>query len=98
MSAETLAAFAGVALSLAFSYIPGLKDKFGELPAAQKQMWMGVLLIVTAGVIVGIGCAGISPVVVCTQAGLIEFGGVLVSALVANQATFLISPKARPLP
>lgn len=94
MTAETLAAFVGVALSLAFSYIPGLKDKFGALEPQQKQMWMGVMLFVAAGVIVGIGCAGISPVVVCTQAGLIEFGGTLVAALVANQATFLISPKA----
>lgn len=94
ISAEQLAAAAGIAVSLGSSYIPGLKDKFAGLPAVQKQMWMGVSLVVAAAAVVAIGCAGISPLIACTQTGLVQFGSVLVTALVTNQATYLISPKS----
>jgi hypothetical protein len=55
---ETLAAVAGVLLTLAFSYIPGLKDRFkniGVQPDGQddgnkkRLVMLGLLVVTTAG-------------------------------------------------
>jgi hypothetical protein len=94
MSAEGLSAIAGVLLSLCFSYIPGVKDWFGELSKQYKQSLMGVLLIVVAGASFGVACTGVYDVgVACTQAGAIGLVETLIAALVANQSTYLITRK-----
>jgi hypothetical protein len=94
MNAEQLASIAGVVLSLAFSYVPGVKGWFEELAKGQKQALMGGLLIVVAGASFGLSCAGVVDVgVACTQTGAIGLVEVLVSALVANQGTYLITRK-----
>ena len=97
MDASQLAALAGGALSLAFSYIPGLKTWFDGLTTGYKQLVMGVALIVVALVVFGISCAGLGASfgwsVACTAAGAVGFLQVLITALVANQAVFLITKK-----
>lgn len=93
MSAEQLAAIAGVVLSLIFSYIPGISDWYGALESTQKRLVMAVLLLVVAvGVFAG-SCGGILATVTCDKAGALGLVSALIAALVANQATYQISPR-----
>lgn len=97
MSAEQLAAIYAVALSLLFSYVPGLSAWYGGLDKAVKQTIMGALLVVIAVTVYTMACAGFAGdfglSVTCDRAGAISLFNVLVSALVANQATYLITKK-----
>lgn len=72
MSSDKLSALAGVVLSLAFSYIPGLKTWFGGLSSTGKRLVMLAVL--------------------CEQRGAMEIAWAFVAALVANQATYQLSP------
>jgi len=93
MTAEELGAIAGTALSLVFSYIPGVKDWFDGLKPDYKRMLMAVLLIAVSAAIYGLSCYGVVDAVECTQPGILGLVNVLLAALVANQGTYLISPK-----
>ena len=93
MTVDQLGSIAGVVLSLAFSYIPGVKNWFDSLESSVKQAVMGGLLIVVAGAIFGLACGGVTPVVECTKEGALGLVAVLIQALIANQATYLITRK-----
>lgn len=97
MSAEMLAGYAGVVLSLLFSYVPGLAPWFDGLDKKWKQLIMGMSLVVVAGVIYALGCAGISGdfglAVTCDRKGAVELINMLMAALVANQGAYLITRK-----
>ena len=89
---------AGVALSLAFAYIPGLEAWYAALSSIGKRLVMLGLLALTAIGYVMIGCAPFGsqfgvPAEVCSQAGVVAVVQAFIQALIANQATFLISPK-----
>lgn len=97
---DTLSLFAGALLSFAFSYVPGLSDKFGALDGVAKRGVMAAVLVAAAAIIAGLSCApmlaGVLPAdwaVTCDQPGLIVFGRALVLALVANQGAFTLTPK-----
>jgi hypothetical protein len=92
MTVEQLGAIAGVILSLLFSYVPGLSDKFNALDPTKKRLIMaGMLLLVAIGAL-GLSCANIVSTVECTQAGLVELVNVYIAALVASQAAYMIAP------
>ena len=91
MNSEVLASVAGIALSLAFSYIPGLKNSFERLSREAKQMTMGLMLVAVAGAVFSLSCAGLDVGVSCSQTGAIGLVQNLVAALVANQSTYLIT-------
>lgn len=93
MTAEQLSALAGVILSLAFSYLPGLAPWFDKLETTVKRLVMALLLLVVAAGAFGLSCAGVVDAATCTQAGAWSLLNVFVAALVANQATYLISPQ-----
>lgn len=116
MTSEILSGLAGWALSLAFAYIPGLRVWFygDENDAArpgltpdQRRAAMGVLLILVAGAVFGLSCAGVtvdpfnSPLLsdapaaagACGRAGALDLVSNLLWALVANQALYPILPK-----
>lgn len=98
MSSDKLSALAGVVLSLAFSYIPGLKTWFGGLSSTGKRLVMLAALLIVAGGSFGLSCAGVldgalaTPAVLCEQRGAMEIAWAFVAALVANQATYQLSP------
>jgi hypothetical protein len=92
MTVEQLGAIAGVILSLLFSYVPGLSDKFGALPATTKRLVMAGLLLLVAGGALALSCANLIVTVECTQAGLLSLINVYIAALVANQAAYMIAP------
>jgi hypothetical protein len=53
----------------------------------------GLLLVAALGTF-GLSCAGAIDATACTQAGAWTLVSAFVAALVANQATYLITPKA----
>ena len=97
MTAESLALISGAVLSLLFSYIPGLNVKFAELGSEVKRLIMAGLLLVVAGSIYGLSCAGwgtsFGVEVACDQEGLLNLVQVFVIALIANQGAYAITPK-----
>jgi hypothetical protein len=99
MTAEELAGAAGVVLSLLLSYVPGLNARFGVLSGAEKRLVVLALLVVTAGGAFALGClpaaaAGLGvSLPVCSQVGAWGLARVLAAAVIANQATFLLSPR-----
>lgn len=90
MTSERLAEFAGIVLSLAFSYVPGLREKYDALDGIYKRLIMGGALLVVAAGVFGLSCAGIIGDVVCSEAGAIGLARVFIAALIANQATYLL--------
>jgi hypothetical protein len=97
MSAEMLAAIAGAVLSLLFSYVPGLNSWYQALEATYKRLIMLVLLIVVASASIGLACAGwgadFGLTLTCDRAGAAGLIQALILAVMANQATFTISPQ-----
>jgi hypothetical protein len=104
ISAEFITTAGGVLLSLGISYIPGLQARFDRLDGVHKRLVMlGLLALASLGVF-GLAClqwgdAG-NPLqalgvqgVTCSQAGALGLIRSFVLAVIANQATFLISPR-----
>lgn len=98
MTPEFLAVSAGVLLSLAFSYLPKLRDWYAVQSGDTKRgVMLGSLFVVAAGMF-GAGCLGYSaplelPAVSCDQAGVLDLIKILFNAAIANQAAFLLTPK-----
>jgi len=95
-SAEFLASVVGVIISLVFSYFPKLKDAYAGLSSEAKS---GIMLGLLAFVAAGITALDYFNIV---NAG-IDFSGqwgarvafVFLSAVIANQAAYKISPQTR---
>jgi len=93
MTAEQLAAIAGVVLSLAFSYIPGLSDWYTPLDPVKKSLIMAGVLVAVAIAVFALACGNLVVYVTCDKAGALGLVSALIAALVANQATFMLSPR-----
>jgi hypothetical protein len=93
VTTELLASIAGIVLTLAFSYIPGLNAAFDKLAPTTKRLTMAVLLLVVAGAVFGLSCGNVIASVTCDRAGLIGLVNVFIAALIANQAAYALSPK-----
>lgn len=104
--ANVLAAIAGAVLSLFFSLAPFVKDKFDSQPPNVKRGIMLVLLALVAVAFYGASCGGlidalISPLlggqavvaVSCDKAGALALVQAFIYAAIANQATFMLTPK-----
>jgi len=100
MTQDILAGVAAVILSLLFSYAPGLNAWYAGLDETKKKLVMLGVLAVTAASIAGLSCAGLLTdlfglEVTCDRAGFVAIARALIAAVVASQATYLISPTAR---
>jgi hypothetical protein len=93
VTAEDVSAAAGIVLSLAFSYVPGLHAKWDPLEPTWKRLIMAGLLAVVSLAVWGLACYEIFGGVACTKAGAIELGRVFIVALIANQAAYMLSPQ-----
>ena len=95
INAEGLSALAGILLSLGFSYIPGVSQRFGELAPTQKRLVMLGLLLACALGVFGLSClqTGWLSMVTCDQAGAWGLARVFAAAVIANQAAFTVSPR-----
>lgn len=97
MTTNQLTSIAAVILSLAFSYLPGLSGWYEALRSEAKRLTMlGLLVLVAAGVF-SLACAGfglsLGISLVCDSQGAFGLLQTLIMALVANQATYLITVK-----
>jgi hypothetical protein len=94
LTAEFLAAVAGVVLSLAFSYIPGVRTAFaGLMPEVKRLVMLGLLAVVTI-ILTLLTCNGIVDTgVACDQNGIIRIVWTFILAMIANQTTYQISPQ-----
>jgi exosortase/archaeosortase len=97
MTAQLLSAIAGVVLSLAFSYIPGLNTKFAALDVQYKKLSMLGLLALVAAAVFGLTCTKYGVMLgiplTCTETGAIELLKILGAAAIANQAAFQLTPQ-----
>jgi hypothetical protein len=100
MTADKLAAIAGVLLSLIFAYVPKLNDKYAALDGVYKRLIMaGLLLVVSLGAF-GLACVAPDQItfLACTKADAWSLAWTFIAALVANQGAFtlLVQPKGDP--
>ena len=95
MTVEQLASIAGVVLSLLLAYVPGLAAWYANKDTASKARIMGALLIIVVLAIFGLACAHIIAdlglAVACTKESALQLVQILIAALVANQATFMLA-------
>ncbi len=94
MTADQLAEIAGVILSLVLGYFPGLKTWYDKLDNQNKVALTGGLLVVTAAGVLAWGCrADPAGLTACMAAGWEPAVNVLIAALIANQAGYLLLVK-----
>jgi len=95
MTAELLASIAGIILSLLFSYVPGLAERFAFLAGTAKRAIMAGLLLAVALAAFGLSCANVLSTVICDQPGALGLVSAFISALIANQGAYLLSPETK---
>lgn len=99
MTAEFLAAGAGVLLSLLFSYIPGFASWYGAKDEDMRRLIMlGLLALVGAGAF-GLACGGLAAdfgiSITCDKSGAIGLLKSFGAAAIANQVTYKLTPKSK---
>ncbi len=97
ITSEELSAAAGILLSLALSYLPGVSAWFADLSPQAKRLAMLGLLAAVTGAMVGLSCGGLAAdlglPITCDRAGLVHALRAFALAVIANQAAFLVAPK-----
>lgn len=91
MNEQLLASMAGLVLSLAFAYMPGLSDWYDGKNSQTKALIMAGLLLVVAAASYGLSCTGNFAYFECSEAGAWTAVEVFIAALVANQGTYMIT-------
>lgn len=93
-SAEFLASVVGVIISLVFSYFPKLKEGFAVLSSEAKSgIMLGLLAIVTIGITALDYYNVIDAGIVFDSQWVARIVWVFISAVIANQAAYKISPQ-----
>lgn len=92
-----LASIAGIVLSLAFAYIPGLSTWYGNQTAQVKSLTMLGCLVLAAGGAYALSCWQIFNIsgLTCDDGGLRTLAAAFIMALAANQSTYLATRKLR---
>jgi hypothetical protein len=94
MTSQQLSAIAGIVLSLAFFYIPGLNDWYNKQPSQTKSLIMLGVMVLTAAGAYGLACLQWFEIpITCDQKGLMGLLESLVIAIVTNQSTYTIVRK-----
>ncbi|MCJ7804685.1 hypothetical protein MUP35_03075, partial [Patescibacteria group bacterium] len=84
----------GSIIALLFAYVPGFANWYEPMDGTKKRLIMlGILVVITAAIF-GLSCAGILTTVLCTQKDAIALVNALILAVIANQGTYAILPKA----
>lgn len=96
MTSNELSALAGVLLSLAFSYLPGLRTWYADQSPEVRSLVMLVALLSAGLLAFAVSCSGIQQVVACSEPGvkslLVAFG----SAAAANVTTYTLTKRISP--
>jgi len=96
MTADNLTLISGVVISLFGSYFPGFSRWFDTLSPNLKRLFMLAILFITSFLVFVLSCSNYLPsfeyTVTCDQEGALGVFRVFIAALIANQATYAISP------
>jgi hypothetical protein len=97
---EALSGAAGILLSLAFSYIPGLNVWYAKFNDEQKKLLMVLFLALTATGAYGLACAGILQDLFglglgCDKASALILLRSFIFAAVTNQTTYKLTPQTK---
>jgi putative flippase GtrA len=88
-----LASIVAIVVSMIFSYFPGLRVWFGALKSSIKSLLMIGILVLVSFAVWGAGCLELLSInLTCNKAGLVELVKIFVATILANQATYLVSP------
>jgi len=93
LTLDVLSQITGIALSLLFTYVPGAKDWFENLETKYKPLTMVAVNLVVLGAIFGLSCSGVIYVAPCSVEGGLSMLRLFVQAMIANQATYLVTRK-----
>jgi len=91
MENNLLVMIAGVVLSLAFGYVPGLREWYAALDGVRKAQVMAGVLLVAAGGVFAAACYSPWKLATCDEAGFWQLVELFIAALIANQATYQIA-------
>jgi hypothetical protein len=93
LTVEAVVAIVGTLLSLAASYLPKYSDWFAGLSGNWKRVFMlGMGVVVILGVL-GYSCIVPGEYITCDKAGVMQALSLLWYYALANQVTYLLSPK-----
>lgn len=95
LTPELLSSLAGIALSLIFSYGPGIRDKWATLTTEQRSLGMLLMLLGISAGAFGASCSGLLPVVECNQAGVNRLIWTFMLTAIANQTAYKFSPQLK---
>ncbi len=100
LSPELLASIVTIVFSLAFAYLPGVKNWYGAQDSERKAMIMGIVILLVGLGSFGASCGGFVQLdgVACTQAGVVTLIQTVVFALLSSVGsyTLLVKPFQRP--
>lgn len=96
MTSDTLSAAAGILLSLAFSYLSGLRGWYASQAPEHRALVMLAALLIAGLVAFGLSCAGLQVVVPCSQPGAWSLVTAFVAAAIANQTTYSLTKRIAP--
>ena len=91
MENNLLVMIAGVVLSLAFGYVPGLREWYAALDGVRKAQVMAVVLLAAAAGVFVAACYSPWQLATCDEAGFWQLVELFIAALIANQATYQIA-------
>jgi hypothetical protein len=98
MTADSIAMYAAVVLSLAFSYVPSADGWWANLAVTYKRLVMLGLLLLVALASVGLACAGFAAdlglTITCDRSGIVGIVQAFGLAVIANQAAYKITPQS----
>jgi hypothetical protein len=93
MTSEILSGWAGVVLSLVFTYLPGVKVRFGGMGERGKiAATLASLLLVSVGVFL-LSCGDVKVLVACTKEGALQLFTLFFYAAAGSQFAFVLTPK-----
>lgn len=93
VDATAISAAAGMLLSLGFSYIPGVKQRWKAQSGTEKRMYMGMLILIVGMGVFILSCGGLVGWIGCERAGASQLIEQVVFALVANQSIYGLTNK-----
>lgn len=96
MTSDGLSIAAGVLLSLALSYLPGVRGWYADQSPEKRALVVLACLLVVGLLAFGISCAGLQAVVECSQPGAWSLARAFVAAAIANQTTYSLTKRIAP--
>lgn len=93
LTTAVISGIAGMILSLALNFIPGLRVKWAGLQEDTKKAYMALLVLATGGLIALSSCLNLWVIVQCDKPGLMYLVQVVFFTLVGNQVTYLVTPQ-----